>query len=98
VSSARGRSLPLGRVEPRSEQSSDVLARAATRLPDRDELAGLSVPPDEQRVEDAQRAAGLHPLQCPPSWPSKLESAPKPNTMRAGRIGLIGCTAQLHGH
>jgi hypothetical protein len=63
-------------------------ARAALHV-DGEELAGLGIGGDEERVEDAQRAAALHPLQGATSWPSKAASGPDRYTRSclAGRVG-----------
>ena len=57
-----GRPSPSGRIQPEIQQLRDEAARAALQV-DGEELAGLRVCGDEERVEDAQRSSALHPLQ-----------------------------------
>jgi hypothetical protein len=75
---ALGHPPSFGGIEPEAEQRRDERARAIAADLDGAQLVGVGISPDEEPVEDADRASRLDPLQRTTSWPSKLASGPKP--------------------
>ena len=74
VEGALGRTAPLGLIEPEAEQRRDEAAGPAAVQIDGFELAGLRIPSDEQRLQDAKRAARLDALERPDEAPLVLRT------------------------